>query len=128
MGLAVGAANFAAYLKNANPKPTVAAGPPLVGVGLALAVIGSALLSAAACTGGAGRAAASPVSTNVQFFNPFPQQAMFAPGAGAGTMMVMPGYGGMMPGPTAGYGGGPSTAVVITGPAGGPYGGKPAGF
>ena len=63
LGLVLGAANFATVYKNAPLKPKVAAGFPLVGVGLAVTIVGSALLSAAACIGGR---AAPPLNSSQQ--------------------------------------------------------------
>ena len=134
VGLAVGTANFATVFKGAPDKPKLAAGSPLVGAGLALAVVGSALLSAAACSRGGGGRAASPLNSSPPppqlqqqlhvmvvaspyaamaggAYAPQPplqQQAVcFDAGAGGGGTMMM-----MMPGL---YAPGPQQAVYATG-------------
>ena len=61
VGLAVGDAGFAELLKFVSPgQLSVAAGPPLVAVGMLLAIAGSALLTVAACNHGGGSGGLPP--------------------------------------------------------------------
>ena len=112
VGLIVGAGSFARLFKGSTDKIKVAAGPPLVGIGLVLAVAGSTLLTVAARAGGAARTA-SPLNSAPQggkgSFSPSPQQAVYAPGAGPGTLV-------MMPSPVASAGVGAGTVVMMPGP------------
>ena len=138
VGLAVAEANFATLfatvLQGLPFKPTLSAGPPLAAVGLALAVFGCALATAAAVFGWGGGAAspfnASPQGAQLQqlqqqqhapfWQQPFPQPAAFAAGGGAGGagamgMMHAPGAGpGVMP-----VGGALAPVYYVPGPGGG---------